>query len=102
MAIHPFPQARLPVRRDQTRIKKLRHQIVQVMIRLQNHIPARAPVAPARPAFGTEDLPQKRHASLAAMTRPPINFDLVNEHDCPSKTKKARLINLAVNYTEPA
>jgi hypothetical protein len=67
------------------------------MIGLEDDIGARPAVAPAGTAFGPGVFAQKGDAPLPAVAGPPVDFDLVNEHEWVSATKKARLKNLAAN-----
>jgi hypothetical protein len=90
MAVHPFAQAGLPVGGDEAGIEKLGHQVVQVVVGLEDYIAARAAVAAAGTALGPKRFPKKGDASFAAVTRPAINFYLVNEHECRSEIKKRR------------
>jgi hypothetical protein len=66
----------------------LSDEIVEVVIRLENHVAAATAVPAARAALGYERFAMKRDRAFAAMPRAGENLDLVNKHSVP--TKKAR------------
>ena len=54
---------------------KLRDEIVDVVIGLQDDVAALAAVAAARPALGLERLMRKREATVAALAGSGLNLD---------------------------
>ena len=70
MAVHPLAQTRLPIGGDEPRIKELRHQVVQIVVGLEDDIAAAPAVAAAGAAFGAKGLPEEGHAAFAPMPRP--------------------------------
>ena len=88
MTVHPLAQPRLPVGGDQPRIKKLRHQVVQVVIRLQDDIAAATAVPAAGAAFGAGSFPEKGDAAFAPVPGPRVNCYFINEHDGVSQQKR--------------
>jgi len=75
----------------------LRDEIIEIVIRFQNHVTAAAAIAAARPALGNIFLALKGHTTFAAMAGPRVNFDFVDEHvpkngamGCLIPIKKAR------------
>ena len=79
-SIHPLAQAWLAVLGNQPRIVKLRHQIIQIMVRQQNHVAAPPAVAAAGTAFGAISFAQKGHAAFAAVARASKNLDFIYKH----------------------
>jgi hypothetical protein len=65
-------------------------EIVQIMIRLQDHITAAPAIAAARTAFGTIFLTRKRHASLATVSGAGVDFDFVDKHCQKPKRKSGK------------
>jgi hypothetical protein len=55
-------------------------QIVEIVVRLQNNIPAASAIAAARPAFGTVLLTLESDTTFSAMAGTGVYFDLVDEH----------------------
>ena len=87
MAVHALAHARLTVLGNEPGDIILPDQVVQIMIRLQNHASAAPAIAPAGAALGDVSLAVERHTALAAMARACVDFNLVNEH---AKMKTAR------------
>ena len=81
----PLPKPGVAVLRDQrSRLhSKLRNQVIQVVVRLQDDVPSsdrHCRPAAARAALGPERLAQERHAAFTAVTRLREYLDLINEH----------------------
>src|SRR5262245_28901759 len=88
MTVHALAQAALPFLSNQTRLIILRDEVIQVVVGLQNHIASATAIATAGSSLGTILLSLERHAAFAAMARPRIDLDLVDEH--PNKKGEAR------------
>ena len=58
----------------------LRDEVVDVVVRLQNHVATLAAVAAARAALGLERFMRKGDATVAALAGPGLNLDCVDEH----------------------
>jgi len=69
---------------DEARLIILRDEIVEVMVGLQNHAAAVPAVATTRAALGTKLLALERDTAFAAMPRPRVDFDFINEHASPA------------------
>jgi len=65
---------------NQARLVVLRDEIVQIVIRFENHVPAAAAVAAAGPALGTIFLTLKGNTAFAAMAGAGEYSNLVNKH----------------------
>jgi len=80
MAIHAFPHAELTVLGKQSRLIILRDEIIEVVVRLQNHVAPAPAITAVRPALGTILLAPESHAAFAAVARTRVDFDFVYEH----------------------
>jgi predicted neutral ceramidase superfamily lipid hydrolase len=80
MSVHAFAHAEFAILREQSRLVILRDEIVEVVVRLQNHVTALPAVASVRTSFGTILLAPESHAALAAAASARVDFDFVNEH----------------------
>jgi hypothetical protein len=80
MAVHAFAHARLAGLGNQSRLIILVDEIIEVVIRLKDHVPATSAVTPARTAFGTIRFAVEGHTSLAPMPGMGKNLNLVDEH----------------------
>jgi hypothetical protein len=80
MAVHPLAHAPLADFGDEPRHVVLRDEIVEVVVRLQNHAPSASPVAAARTTLGNVRFAMERDGAFAAVSRPRVNFDFVDEH----------------------
>ena len=76
----PLPRPRFAVLGDEARLIILRDEIVQVVVGLQNDAAAAPAVAAAGAALGDIGLAMERDTAFAAVARPRVNFDFVNEH----------------------
>src|SRR5207244_5160678 len=79
MAVHAFAQTGLAVLGDEPRLVILRDEIVQVMIRFQDHVTATSAIAATGSAFWTILLALEGDAAFAAVSSPGVDPDFVNE-----------------------
>src|SRR5258707_5406349 len=98
--IHTLPQSAFAVGGNQARLIVLADKIVQVVIGLKYNVAAASAVSSARSTFGPVLLPLERHAAFAAVSRPGINFDLVDKHGF-SVNKKGEANDLAAKSNSP-
>jgi hypothetical protein len=89
-AIHAFAHAALAVGCDQSGLIKLSDEIIEVVVRLENHVAAATAVPAARTAFGHERFAMKRDCTLAAVSGARENLDLINKHLTQGSTTLAR------------
>ena len=80
MAVHALAQAGLADLGDEARLIILGDEVIEVVVGLQNHAAAAPAVAAAGPALGDEGFAMERDTAFAAVPRPRVNFDFVNEH----------------------
>ena len=79
-AVHAFAQAHYAVLRQQAGLIILGDEVVEVVIGFQDHLAAAAAVAAARPPLRAIFLTLEGDAALAAVARPRVNPDLIDEH----------------------
>jgi hypothetical protein len=65
---------------DEARDVKLVDQVVEIVVRLQNHAAAAPAIAAAGAALGNVGFAMERDRAFAAVTGAGENFDFVNEH----------------------
>ena len=58
----------------------LRDEVVDIVVRLQDHVATLAAVAAARAALGLERFMRKGDATVSALAGPGLNLDCVDEH----------------------
>jgi hypothetical protein len=80
VAVHAFALPGLAVLGNEPRLVILRDEIVQVVIGLQDYVATTSTIAATGSAFGPILLALERHAALAAVPGPGIDFYFVNEH----------------------
>jgi hypothetical protein len=80
MTIHAFTHAGFAFLRNEPRLIILRDEVIQVVIRLQNHAAAAPTVAAAGAALGNVRFAMERDATFAAVTGASVNFYFINEH----------------------
>ncbi len=80
VTVHALAKARFPDLGDEARDIILRDQVVEVVVSLQDHAAAAPAVAAAGPALGNVSLTMESNTALAAVSRPRVNFDFVDEH----------------------
>src|SRR5205823_6234856 len=79
--VHAFAHAVLTVLRKEPRLVVLRDEVVQVMVRLQNHVAAVPAVTAGRAAFGPERFPEEGHTTFPAMAGARENFYFVDQRE---------------------
>jgi hypothetical protein len=90
-AVHTFAKAIATVLGDEPRVIELGNQVIDVMIRFEDHVPSASPVASVRAAFGAKRFAKERDAALAAVSGLRMNFDFVDEHDGQERIKKGEV-----------
>ena len=81
MAIHALAQAVLALLRDEARHVELPDEIIQVVVRLEDHAAAAPTIAAVRPALGAVSLAAESDTTPTAVSGARHYFDLVNEHE---------------------
>jgi hypothetical protein len=94
VAVHSFTQAVLAIVREEPRLVKLRDEIVQVVVGLQNDIASAPAIAAGRAAFGPERFTEKCNTAFSAVAGARKNFDFVDEHAICPRCKEGRHLRL--------
>ena len=76
----PLPMPPLPSAAISRGLVILSDEIVEIVVRLENHVAAATAVAAARTALGHVRFAMKRDRALAAVPGARVNLDLVDEH----------------------
>jgi hypothetical protein len=80
MTIHAFAQAGLAILRDDAWVVVLRDEIVQIVVRLKEHIAAAPAVAAIWATFGTILLTPESNATFSPVPGARVDFKFVDEH----------------------
>ena len=84
---------------NQSRHKKLRDQIVEIVAGLEDDTAAATAIAAIGAAFGLEGFAPERHATASAVAGAGVNFYLVDEHCAIGfGAKKSEAQGLAVKW----
>jgi hypothetical protein len=96
VTVHAFAFAVVTTLSDEARLIELINQVVKIVIRLEDHVPAVSSITAIRSSLGPESFSTKRDAAAAAVTGAGKDLDLIDEHAAGSK-KARRMASPAEN-----